>query len=188
AGLLRSLAHERRQHAGRLGLPHGHPRSHRNRRIARHRDAPPVDAHGPSAPAQSAPAQRPVLRAGRPAVVARARAALRRRRPPQLVVAQYRFQPADLLMMRTLLAVLVLALAGPAAAHAAIRVDPTGVNVNTQGATTVFLTFGGLADQRPAEALWCGELIPATPDIGFKCDPATIFGSLPLRFDRSSVR
>lgn len=91
-------------------------------------------------------------------------------------------------MMRTLLAVLVLALAGPAAAHAAIRVDPTGVNVNTQGATTVFLTFGGLADQRPAEALWCGELIPATPDIGFKCDPATIFGSLPLRFDRSSVR
>ncbi|HEX7038085.1 MAG TPA: hypothetical protein VF210_20130, partial [Pseudomonadales bacterium] len=90
--------------------------------------------------------------------------------------------------MRTLLAVLVLALAGPAAAHAAIRVDPTGVNVNTQGATTVFLTFGGLVDQRPAEALWCGELIPAAPDLGFKCDPATIFGSLPLRFDRSVTR
>ena len=88
-------------------------------------------------------------------------------------------------MMRTLAVLCALALAGPAAAHAAIRVDPTGVNVNTQGATTVFLTFGGLADQRPAEALWCGELMPAAPDVGFKCNPATIFGSLPLRFDRS---
>jgi hypothetical protein len=36
-----------------------------------------------------------------------------------------------------------------------------------------------------AEGTFCGELIPATPDNGFKCDPATIFGSLPGRYDRS---
>jgi hypothetical protein len=74
-------------------------------------------------------------------------------------------------------------LAAPAAAQ--VRVDPTGVNVNAHGATTVFLTFGGLGDYVPAEATWCGELVPAAPDIGFRCDPATVFGRLPARFDRS---
>jgi hypothetical protein len=53
-----------------------------------------------------------------------------------------------------------------------------------QGATTVFLTFGGLgAEFVPAEALWCGALVDARPDIGLRCDPATLFGRLPLRFD-----
>jgi hypothetical protein len=82
---------------------------------------------------------------------------------------------------------LLLQLAQPAAAQ--IRVHPTGVNVNTQGATTVFLTFGGLRpDHVPVEAFWCGELIPAPPPaLGLQCDPATLFGRLPLRFDRSRV-
>lgn len=71
--------------------------------------------------------------------------------------------------------------------QAAIRRDPNGVNVNASGATTVFITFGGLANQVPAEAFWCGELIPAAPDVGQKCDPATIFGQLPLRYDQSRV-
>src|SRR5215468_904165 len=66
-----------------------------------------------------------------------------------------------------------------------IKVNPTGVNVNVSGATTVFLTFGPVRNFRPAEGTWCGELIPASPDSGFKCDPATIFGSLPGRFDLS---
>lgn len=70
-------------------------------------------------------------------------------------------------------------------AAAQIRVNPTGVNVNAQGATTVFLTFGGLNGYVPVEAVWCGELVPATPHVGLRCDPATIFGSLPIRFDRS---
>ena len=69
----------------------------------------------------------------------------------------------------------------------AISRDPNGVNVNAQGATTVFVTFGGLQQQVPVEAMWCGELIPATPDIGFKCDPATIYGRLPIRFDQSRL-
>ena len=67
-----------------------------------------------------------------------------------------------------------------------VTVNPTGVNVASQGATTVFLTFGGLgSDLVAAEAFWCGELIPATPDVGQRCDPATLFGQLPLRFDLS---
>ncbi len=73
----------------------------------------------------------------------------------------------------------------PAVLAQTIRVNPTGVNVNVSGATTVFLTFGPVGNFRPAEGTWCGELIPATPDNGLKCDPATIFGSLPGRFNRS---
>ncbi|HKQ73877.1 MAG TPA: hypothetical protein VJ810_09140 [Blastocatellia bacterium] len=66
-----------------------------------------------------------------------------------------------------------------------IRVNPTGVNVNANGGTTAFLTFGPVRNFRAAEGTWCGELIPAAPDIGFKCNPATIFGSLPGQFDLS---
>lgn len=70
---------------------------------------------------------------------------------------------------------------------AQIRVNPTGVNVNTQGATTVFLSYGGLRNQAPVEAFWCGELLPALPPArGFRCNPSTIFGSLPLRYDLSN--
>jgi hypothetical protein len=90
-------------------------------------------------------------------------------------------------MRRSWLA-LILLLPGPVSGQ--IRVDPPGVNVNTHGATTVFLTFGGLRpDQTPVEAAWCGELVPAPPPaIGLQCDPATLFGRLPVRFDRSRVR
>jgi hypothetical protein len=67
-----------------------------------------------------------------------------------------------------------------------VRVNPTGVNVNMNGATTVFLTFGGLAGYQPVEAIWCGELVSAAPDVGLRCDPSTIFGRLPIRFDQST--
>jgi hypothetical protein len=66
-----------------------------------------------------------------------------------------------------------------------IKVNPTGVNVNLSGATTVFLTYGRLVNYRPAEAYWCGDLIPAAPDLGMKCDPSTVFGGLPARYDLS---
>lgn len=77
--------------------------------------------------------------------------------------------------------------AAPLPAAAQIRVNPTGVNVNTQGATTALLTFGGLRNQVAVEAFWCGELIPATPGRGFRCDPGTMFGRLPIRYDLSSA-
>jgi hypothetical protein len=88
-------------------------------------------------------------------------------------------------MMRTASLAVLLLLA--MAAGAAIRRDPNGVNVNAQAPTTVFITFGGLQSQVPVEAFWCGELISAAPDIGQKCNPATIFGQLPLRYDQSRI-
>jgi hypothetical protein len=67
-----------------------------------------------------------------------------------------------------------------------IKVNPDGVNVNSQGSTVVFLTFGSLLNtQVPAEGCWCGELMPSS-GIGLTCNPATIFGCLPSRFDLST--
>lgn len=75
----------------------------------------------------------------------------------------------------------------PQSLFADIRRSPTGTNVNSQAATTALITFGGLRAQVPAEAVWCGEIIPAAPDIGFKCDPNTVFGALPIRYDQSRL-
>src|SRR5262245_42221219 len=66
-----------------------------------------------------------------------------------------------------------------------VTVSPNDVNAYSQGATSVLLTFGGLVNKRIAEATWCGALIPATPDLGSKCDPAKTFGLLPARYDQS---
>jgi len=92
----------------------------------------------------------------------------------------------DRLVLRGLVAA-VLAAVSPVITSAQIRVNPTGVNVNMNGATTAFLTFGGLGNYRPVEATWCGELISAAPDVGVKCNPSTIFGRLPIRFDQSRL-
>ncbi|MEZ4455371.1 MAG: hypothetical protein R2882_02290 [Gemmatimonadales bacterium] len=89
--------------------------------------------------------------------------------------------------VRSTLAALGAVLAPLAAGTAQIRVNPTGVNVNAQGATTVFLTFGGVSGYEAVEAFWCGELIAAAPAVGLRCDPGTIFGSLPLRYFRAGA-
>ena len=71
---------------------------------------------------------------------------------------------------RSIILVSVVArLVCPVDVSAQVRVNPTGVNVNTQGATTVFLTYGGLRNQIPIEAFWCGALIPAAPARGSRC-------------------
>ena len=67
-----------------------------------------------------------------------------------------------------------------------VSVSPGDVNAYSQGATSVLLTFGGVGNKRAAEASFCGALISAAPDIGFKCDPTTIFGRLPARYDQST--
>lgn len=94
-------------------------------------------------------------------------------------------------MKRILVTVLLFALLLTAAAAqrnlGSVKVSPNGVNVSANGATTVFLTFGGLNNQIPAEACWCGELISAAPAIGSKCSPAAIFGCLPARYDQSTL-
>ncbi len=68
-----------------------------------------------------------------------------------------------------------------------IQVSPNSLNAYSQGATSVLLTFGGLINKRPAEATWCGALIPAAPDFGLTCDPATLYGRLPLRYNQSTT-
>lgn len=68
-----------------------------------------------------------------------------------------------------------------------VSVSPSDVNAYSQGATSVLLTFGGLRNKRVAEATWCGGLVPAAPDLGSKCDNATIFGRLPARYDQSTL-
>jgi hypothetical protein len=87
----------------------------------------------------------------------------------------------------TLTAIALAAALAGAPAAAEIRRDPVGVNVNAHGASSAFITFGGLRRQVPVEAAWCGRLVPASPDRGMKCDPATLFGVLPLRFDHSRL-
>jgi hypothetical protein len=72
-----------------------------------------------------------------------------------------------------------------ALAQTEIRVNPTSVNVYSQGSTTVFLTYGNLGNYRPAQTAWCGDLQPATPAIGFTCAPGAIYGTLPSRYDIS---
>ncbi len=83
--------------------------------------------------------------------------------------------------------VVLLALRGAQRADAQIHVNPTGVDVNGQGATTVFLTFGPLIDYAPAESFWCGEVVDATPDIGRRCNATTLFGALPARLDQARL-
>lgn len=83
-------------------------------------------------------------------------------------------------------ALLAAGLIAPMAAVAAqVRVNPTGVSVADMSPTTVFLSYGGLRNERPAEAFWCGELLPAPSGIGSRCNPATIYGRLPARYDLS---
>lgn len=72
-------------------------------------------------------------------------------------------------------------------AAAQITVSPSETTVYSQGATSVLLTFGNLGARRPVEATWCGALVPAAPDLGFKCDPSVIFGRLPVRYNQSTL-
>jgi len=68
-----------------------------------------------------------------------------------------------------------------------IRVSPETVTAYSQGATSVFLTYGNVANKRPVEGCWCGEIVAATPDLGFKCEQTTIFGCLPTRYNQSTL-
>jgi hypothetical protein len=88
--------------------------------------------------------------------------------------------------VKNIFLLITLCLATAAVVPAQIKVDPNGVNVNAEGSTVVFLTFGNLRNtQVAAEGCWCGELIAST-GIGLTCNPAKIFGCLPSRYDLST--
>ena len=84
--------------------------------------------------------------------------------------------------MRPFLLTLMIVFGCAPAAAQTIQVSPSDVNAYSQGPTSALLTFGGVINKRPAEATWCGRLIPAAPDLGLKCDPGSLFGNLPLRY------
>ena len=90
-------------------------------------------------------------------------------------------------MKKQVISLIIMAMTFVQPGWTQIKVNPSGVNVNTNGATTVFLSFGRLVNQVPVEAFWCGELIDASPDIGSKCDPVSLFGRLPIRYDLSKI-
>lgn len=86
----------------------------------------------------------------------------------------------------TIFSLFVLAAAvGSAAAQ--VTVSPDNISAYSQGATSAYLTFTNVAALTPAEATWCGDVVSAAPDIGQRCDPATIFGVLPARYDQSRL-
>ncbi len=60
----------------------------------------------------------------------------------------------------------------------AADVSPRGVNVKSFGTTTIFLTYFGLNNQTPVEALWCGEI-----NADRSCVAGTVFGRLPSRYN-----
>ncbi len=77
-----------------------------------------------------------------------------------------------------------LCLAQPA--WALTGVNPTGVNVNTSGVTSVFLSFQGLTPTEiPARAYWCAEVtVPPNVVVNFDpCVPGTLLGNLPAGND-----
>ena len=94
-------------------------------------------------------------------------------------------------LLRSAIAVLTgLSAFVTATAFAINAVNPTGVNVRSNAPNTVFITFQGLEpNERAVEALWCGS-VRAGIDAGSvtnsdPCIAGTLFGRLPLNFDRS---
>ena len=66
---------------------------------------------------------------------------------------------------------------------------PTGVNVNTNGTSTVFITFHNLEiNEIPVDAFWCGDVSSTGVVIGVNpCVNGTLFGHLPKQFDLSRI-
>lgn len=89
--------------------------------------------------------------------------------------------------MKKIIAIAILSLTFSLAAFAQVTVSPDNITAYSQGATSAFLTFSNVVNLRPAEAVWCGALVPAAPDIGFRCDPRSVFGVLPNRYDQSRL-
>ena len=66
--------------------------------------------------------------------------------------------------------------------HAVSGVNPSGVNVNHAGVTTVFLTFQNLnPNEQALESFWCSEVVSTGASAFNPCVPGTIIGTLPQR-------
>jgi len=86
------------------------------------------------------------------------------------------------------LAGLLILLAAPSAGFAVTGVNPTGVNINSSGVTSVFLTFQNLGpNEQPVDAFWCGEVVATGVTDFDPCVPGTLFGRLPARNNLSQT-
>jgi hypothetical protein len=68
-----------------------------------------------------------------------------------------------------------------------IKVSPSSVNAYSQGATSALLTYSNVKNKQPVESCWCSEVVPAAPNIGLKCNQATILGCLPVRYNQGQL-
>lgn len=89
--------------------------------------------------------------------------------------------------MRVSLIIVLFVTSAVASSAQTVQVSPNSVNASSQGATSVLLTYGGVINLRPVESTWCGALIPAAPSLGFTCDPTTIYGRLPVRYNQATL-
>ena len=89
--------------------------------------------------------------------------------------------------MKKLLSIAIFSLLFSLSLFAQVTVSPDNITAYSQGATTAYLTFSNVVNLTPTEATWCGEIVSAAPSIGFKCNPATIFGVLPARYNQSKL-
>lgn len=89
--------------------------------------------------------------------------------------------------MKKIITIAIFISAFSVSIFAQVTVSPDNITAYSQGATSAYLTFSNVVNLQPAEATWCGEIIPAAPDIGFRCNPATIFGVLPARYNQSQL-
>jgi len=66
---------------------------------------------------------------------------------------------------------------------------PTGVNVNSNGISTVLITFHNLdSNEIPVDAFWCGDVTSVGVVVGTNpCVPGTILGHLPKQFDLARI-
>jgi hypothetical protein len=67
--------------------------------------------------------------------------------------------------------------------------NPTGVNVNSNGTSTVFITFQNLdVNETSVDAFWCGDVTSTGVVVGTNpCVPGTLLGHLPKRNDFSRI-
>ncbi len=65
---------------------------------------------------------------------------------------------------------------------------PTGVNVNSNGVTSVLITFHNLeVNEQPVDAFWCGEVTNSGVIVGTNpCVASTLLGHLPKQFNFAS--
>ena len=66
---------------------------------------------------------------------------------------------------------------------------PTGVNVNSNGVSTVLITFHNLdANEVPVNAFWCGDVTSTGVVVGNNpCVTGTLLGHLPAEFDLARI-